>query len=103
MSQHQRLCNAEKVHDLAVIQGVISGEDGLLTMSRGLNMVEHLATGVITLSLLVLASYIVSGASKGTTSSGSDSDCAFTAADYIAVIAIVAAVMAGVLIAPIYP
>jgi hypothetical protein len=103
MSPHQQLCNAEKVRDLAFIQGMISGEDGLLTMSRGLNMVEHLATGVITLSLLVLASYIVSGASKGTTSSGSDSDCALTAADYIAVIAMVAAVMAGVLIVPIYP
>jgi hypothetical protein len=50
-----------------------------------------------------LASYIVSGANKGTISSGSDSDCAFTAADYIAVIAMVAAVMAGVLIVPIYP
>ena len=67
-------------------------------------MVERLATGVIVVALLIIAGYVVVNAryprDEGITS---NPQCAFATADYVVLIAIVVAVMAGILIAPIYP
>ena len=67
-------------------------------------MVEPLATGVIVVALAIISGYVVVNA-RHLRDEGiaSNPHRAFTTADYVVVIAMVAAVMAGILIAPIYP